>query len=170
MAAPATTTKSMGRFMAIMAWLCFFGLAGLFFNEFLTAKQEPNRGLEIDGSMRVELIRNRAGHYLAPGQINGVEVTFLLDTGATYLSIPAEVADQAGLRRGQAAAVSTANGRIRVYRTQVDEVRLGGLKRHQVEAFINPAEQGGVVLLGMSFLKYFEWRQIDDRLILTPQN
>ncbi|GGA79761.1 hypothetical protein GCM10011369_22150 [Neiella marina] len=170
MGSPATTTKSMGRLMAIMAWLCFFALAGLFFNDFLEGKQDPNRSLVIDDSMRVELIRNQAGHYLAPGQINGVDVTFLLDTGATYLSIPEDIAERAGLRRGQQAAVSTANGRIRVFRTEIDEVRLGGLQRQRVAAFINPSEQGGVVLLGMSFLKYFQWRQIDDRLILTPQN
>ncbi|MBW8190466.1 retroviral-like aspartic protease family protein [Neiella marina] len=164
------STKSMGRTMAVMAWLCFFVLAGWFFNDYLSDKQQPNRGLNLSDSQQLELVRNRAGHYIAPGEINGVAVQFLLDTGATYLSIPQHIADQAGLRQGKASVVSTANGRIRVYRTIADEVRLGGLQRRQVEAFINPAEQGGVVLLGMSFLKYFQWRQIDDRLILTPQN
>lgn len=164
------TTKTMGRTMAVLAWLCFFVLAGVFFNDYLNDKQQPNRGLSLNNSQQVELVRNRAGHYIAPGEINGVPVQFLLDTGATYLSIPQNLADQAGLQAGQPSLVSTANGRIRVYRTLVDEVRLDGLQRQRVEAFINPAEQGDVVLLGMSFLKYFQWRQIDDRLLLTPQN
>ena len=164
------STKTMGRTMAVLAWLCFFLLAGLFFNDYLSDKQQPNRDLSLTNSQQVELIRNQAGHYIAPGEINGVPVRFLLDTGATYLSIPQGLAQQAGLQQGRPSRVNTANGQIRVYRTLVDEVRLGGLRRTQVDAFINPAEQGDVVLLGMSFLKYFEWRQSGDRLVLTPQN
>ena len=39
---------------------------------------------------------NRQGHYLVNGAINGRPVTFLIDTGATYVAIPAELQQELG--------------------------------------------------------------------------
>ena len=49
----------------------------------------------------VTLKRNRAGHFEAPGQINGEPVTFLLDTGATYVAVPSELAKRLSLAPGR---------------------------------------------------------------------
>ncbi|MCM2679025.1 retropepsin-like aspartic protease family protein [Echinimonas agarilytica] len=163
-------SSGMGRIMSILAWLTFLGLIAIFFNDYLSDQDDPNRALSFDKTQQLVLKRNKSGHYIAPGEINGVRVQFLLDTGATNLSIPAHIAREAGLKKGAQSIVSTANGHIKVYQTQIDEVRLGGLSRYQVEGFINSSNQGDVVLLGMSFLKYFEWQQIGDSLMLTPQS
>lgn len=67
------------------------GSLTLFFNGFIERQQNPNRHLvEMQAGMATEVVlqRNQAGHYVAPGFINDHEVTFLLDTGATNISVP----------------------------------------------------------------------------------
>ncbi|MDT8310134.1 MAG: retroviral-like aspartic protease family protein, partial [Methylophaga sp.] len=99
--------------MTIIFWLLLMASLTLFFNGFIDQRDNPNRDLAtvaIDGNREVILDRNRAGHYVAPGKINGHEVTFLLDTGATNISVPAGIAEAAGLERGRPAMVGTANG------------------------------------------------------------
>jgi len=106
------------------------------------------------------------GHYLANGEINGRPVTFLLDTGATDISIPALLAKDLGLERGAARRYQTANGTITTYGTRLETVRLGGIVRRQVRAHINPGMRQGEVLLGMSFLKHLEMVQRGNQLTL----
>lgn len=161
------TIQKMGKSMAVLTWISFFILVGLFFHEQLESQRNPNQLLQEGTFQQVSLKRNRAGHYIAPGYLNGVQVEFLLDSGATWLSIPERIATQAGLAKQQKTWVSTANGRIQVFRTVVSEVRLGGLAQQNVEGLINPAEQGQVVLLGMNFLKHYRWEQSGDTLVLS---
>lgn len=49
------------------------------------------------GATEIELKANRQGHYLVDGTINNHSVTFILDTGATTVSISESVAQKAGL-------------------------------------------------------------------------
>ena len=163
------SSSSMGQGMTILAWISFFVVVGLFFHEQLQEKNDPNRSLAVTQGEQLILKRNRAGHYLAPGSINGIQVQFLLDSGATWLSIPSHIANKAGLTKGPEAWVNTANGEIKTFQTLVDEVSLAGLTRYQVRALINPADHQEVVLLGMNFLKHYEWHQSGDTLVLTPQ-
>jgi aspartyl protease family protein len=93
-------------------------------------------------------------------------VRFLLDTGATDVNIPAAIASRIGLSRGQAQRAMTANGTITVYRTQLDEVRLGNIALPDVRASINPHMPGDTVLLGMSFMRDLEMIQRDNTLTL----
>ncbi|BDZ74949.1 hypothetical protein GCM10025856_26680 [Methylophaga marina] len=55
--------------------------------------------------------------------------------------------------------VSTANGVVPVFQTDVDTVRLGGITLEHVDASINPHMSDGVVLLGMSFMKHLDITQ-----------
>ena len=123
-------------------------------------------GLSADGVREVVLRQNRAGHYVASGGINGQPVTFLLDTGATSVSIPASVAGRLGLKRGAAMRAHTANGTVTTYATRLDEVRLGNISLENVRADINPHMLGDEVLLGMSFLRKLEFTQRDRELTI----
>jgi aspartyl protease family protein len=105
----------------------------------------------LDGGP-VTLKRNRAGHFKAPGQINGQPVMFLLDTGATYIAVPSRLADELGLVAGRRAWFNTANGRVEGALTQLDEVILGGIRVSDVQGSISPGMENDIVLLGMSFL------------------
>lgn len=157
------------KIFTIIFWLLLMGSMTLFFNGFIEQKYNPNRhliemgeGVETD----VVLLRNQAGHYVAPGFINGYEVTFLLDTGATNISVPASVARTAGLKQGRQAMVNTANGVVPVYQTELDTVQLGAIKLQYIQAHINPHMSDDIVLLGMSFMKHLDMTQRDDTLTL----
>ncbi|WP_415903050.1 TIGR02281 family clan AA aspartic protease [Neptuniibacter sp. QD29_5] len=160
------TPKRIGQGMWAVAWVLFLGMLWLFFEEQVNDKYNPNRNLVTSSSNEVVLQQNRAGHYVAPGEINGQPVIFLLDTGATNISVPQEVADRIGLRPGLKRQVDTANGVIDVYNTELNTVTLGGISMQNVRGHINPHMDGETVLLGMSFMKYLEIIQKGNTLTL----
>jgi aspartyl protease family protein len=152
-----------GAIMTVLAWILVMGLLGAFFSGWLEKLNNPNQQvraeLRADGVREVVLQQNRAGHYVASGAINGHPVTFLLDTGATSVSVPADVARDLGLRRGAPLRARTANGTITTYATRLDEVQLGNITLENIRADINPRMHGQEVLLGMSFLRRLEFTQ-----------
>lgn len=156
--------------MVFAGWIVFLLLLTLFFNNWLERQHNPNDNVisatNGDGAVEVVLQRNRLGHYLAAGEINGRPVTFLLDTGATDVSIPQSLARHLDLHQGAPRRYQTANGTIVTYATRLDSVRLGDIVRHNVRAHINPGMQQGEVLLGMSFLKHLEMVQRGSQLTL----
>lgn len=150
-----------------LTWVIILGVFFLLFQDQLLQKNNPNHDLNITkNSESVVLQRNRQGHYIAPGIINGKPVQFLLDTGATDISIPGVVAERLKLTPGRASYANTANGTIKVYDTQLDSVALGGLSLPDIAAHINPHMQGETILLGMSFLKHLELIQRGNTLTL----
>jgi len=158
--------------MILAAWVVLLGLLAMLFSGLLERQHNPNRELQVvaDGAGRSEVVlrRNRRGHYLAPGRINGQPVLFLLDTGATNVAIPGQLAERLGLPRGSASFSVTANGTARSWQTRLQRVELGPLSMSGVEASVLPGMQGDEVLLGMSFLKHLDLQQQGDRLILRP--
>ena len=164
------TPLRIGRGMLVLGWALGIGLLALLFSGVLAQQHNPNRQLGTvlseDGAREVVLQRNRAGHYLATGHINGQRVEFLLDTGASDVSIPAELARRLGLHPGRPRLYHTANGQITAYDTRLDELALGGIALREVRASINPHMDGETILLGMSFLRHLEFTQRGDSLII----
>lgn len=160
------TPKRIGQGMWAVAWILLLAMLYLFFEDKVKEKYNPNHTLVTNSSAEVTLKRNRLGHYVAPGEINGTPVIFLLDTGATTISIPEAVAEKIGLQRGYRSEVSTANGNIDVYQSQLDDVQLGGIKLHNIRGHINPHMDGETVLLGMSFMQHLEIVQKGNTLTL----
>lgn len=159
----------MGLGMQVLAWLVLLALGVFFFGDVLDKQHNPNQSLQTnygDGVKEVVLQRNRFGHYVTSGEINGQPVTFLLDTGATGVAIPDSVAKRLGLRRGRAFATQTANGVSTSYAASLERVSVGGIALEDVQAGITPGLQMEQVLLGMSFLKHIEFTQRGDTLIL----
>lgn len=166
---PVRSQQRLGKYMIFAAWLLLLGLLTLLAQGWLERRDNPNRELayvDADGPGEVVLRRSRGGHYVAPGHINGEPVRFLLDTGATDVNIPAEVAERIGLQAGAPIRARTANGIITVYRTRLDSVRLGSIELRGVSASINPRMPGDTVLLGMSFMRDLELVQRGDTLTL----
>lgn len=116
-----------------------------------------------DGRALVVVQRDRSGHYLAEGTINGQAVRFLLDTGATDVAISERLARSLGLDFGPRVTVMTAAGPAPAWVTRLPEVSLGGLSRANVRAMITPG-LGEEALLGMSFLKHYSLRQEGETL------
>lgn len=166
--------RTIGRGMLIVCFALGLAALTLFFDGRLENQINPNRrpqySEDAGGAREVVLRRNRQGHYVSAGEINGVPVTFLLDTGATDVAIPAAVARRARLARGAAGRASTANGTVTVWSTEVNELVLGNIVLNDVAASITPSMEGDTILLGMSALRQVEFSQRGANLTLrhTP--
>ncbi|MBF7730203.1 retropepsin-like aspartic protease family protein [Pseudomonas sp. N040] len=155
--------------MLIIAWLVALLLAAWLFGNWEDGRRNPNQAPQSrhgEGFIEVQLASGKGGHYLLDGQINGSGVTFLLDTGATQVAIPLEVAETLGLQKGAPIRVHTANGSATGWRTSIQSLQLGDIRLQQVAAIIVPKMPGGQVLLGMSALKQLEFTQRDGSLVL----
>lgn len=156
--------------MQALAWVSLLAFGVFFFGDLLEERYNPNQSVdtqrEADGTRTVVLERNRFGHYVTNGVINGQPVTFMLDTGATTVAVPAQLARRLQLERGRAVQFHTANGISRGYAARLDEVGVGGIVLRDVAAGITEGLQGEEVLLGMSFLKHIEFTQRGDTLTL----
>lgn len=155
--------------MLALAWLTLFGLAYWFFDDWEKRQANPNRELALRSQGgEVALERNRAGQYVAEGEINGSRVVFLLDTGATQVALSTRLAKRLGAPLGGVVTVRTANGTVTGYQTRLERVRLGPIEMRDVAALASAGIDDDTVLLGMSFLKRIEFTQSGDRLILRP--
>ncbi len=165
-------TGRIGTAMTVAGWLLLLGLLILLFGNHSKRQAHPNQQLNsrsVNGLVEIRLLQNRQGHYIADGQINGQPVTFMLDTGATLISVPLGLANRLALRPGPAIDVQTANGSISVHLTRLDKVSLGDIERHDLRATINPYMDDDMILLGMEFLKDLRLEQRNDALIITQQ-
>jgi aspartyl protease family protein len=159
-----------GKAMLIAAWVVGLALLVLFFSNLLEHQRNPNRDLALEvgaaGLPQVVLQRNRMGHYVAAGSINGVPVTFLLDTGATSVALPMDLARRLQLTMRPGGVSKTANGLVQTWSTRLSTVSLGGLTARNVHAVVMPNMPGDEVLLGMSYLRRFEMIQRGDTMTL----
>jgi aspartyl protease family protein len=162
--------KRMGTVMQALAWLVLLGLGVFLFGDILDKQYKPNQSVQTryaeEGVREVVLQRNKFGHYVTAGKINGLAVTFMLDTGATGVAIPEAVANDLGIPRGRAFQTQTANGLSTSYAANLELVSVGGIELQDVQAGIAPGLQTEQILLGMSFLKHIEFSQRGDTLIL----
>ncbi|MCW9024496.1 MAG: retroviral-like aspartic protease family protein [Gammaproteobacteria bacterium] len=109
--------------------------------------------VEVKGEASIWPVR---GMYVTTGTINGHPVTFMVDTGATWISMSGQHAKRLGIDyrvNGKRRRVSTANGVIPVFVVNLDRVKVGDIELHHVEAAVADADTGSEILLGMSFLQ-----------------
>ena len=119
----------------------------------------------------VTLAADSRGHFVVDGQVNGAHVRFLVDTGATFVSLPSGDAARLGidLRSARRGISQTANGPVTVYRTTLESVTVGGVTLYNVEAAIHDSRGLDIALLGMSFLNRTEMRRDGGSLTLTKR-
>jgi aspartyl protease family protein len=152
-----------------MLWVAAIGLLGALYLLFSMLEDGGGAGtvssVDPSGAAMVVLEQDRSGHYEAEGTINGRPVTFLVDTGATDVSLPESAARALGLEFGPRVKVMTAAGPADAWVTRLEEVTVGGISRKNVRATITTGEFNGI-LLGMSFLKHYSLQQQDGRLVI----
>jgi aspartyl protease family protein len=167
------STRKLGNTFTWLGWIIGFFLLALLFQKLLDQQNNPNRAVKTltgDGFYEIELQRNRYGHYVLDGEINRQKVTFLIDTGATTTSIPEDISERLGLRKGLSMQVETANGTTTAYRTRLDSLNIGLIEFNDVLASINPGFDSDEILLGMNILKNLELVQRGETMIIrTPQ-
>ncbi len=123
---PTREHDNAGKFgsgMTIAAWIIVLALATLYFDRFLDQQHNPNQRVDTIDTKDARLVtlqRNRQGHYVTTGEINGAKVQFLLDTGATDVSIPEKIARVLHLQKGPEVEAITANGVVVVYMTMLN--------------------------------------------------
>jgi len=150
-----------------MLWIAAIGLLGGLYLLFSMLEKGGKTVSTRDhnGAAMVVLEQDRNGHYEAQGTINGQPVTFLVDTGATDVSMPESAARALDLAFGPRVTVMTAAGPADAWVTRLDEVTVGGIRRENVRATITGGNFDGI-LLGMSFLKHYSLQQQDGRLVI----
>lgn len=122
------------------------------------------------GGTRIVLPMGPGGHFSSAGSINGRPVVFLVDTGASLVSIGQSEADRIGLdyRAGPRGMVQTANGAVPVHGVRLATLRIGDVQVYDVQAVVLPAQMPQV-LLGNSFLGRFQMRRDHDTMTLDKR-
>lgn len=132
---------------------------------------QVNLGTPADGGgARIVLTAGSGGHFITDGAINGHAARFLVDTGATYVSMGAAEAERLGIdfRKGQRGVSSTANGQIVVYRVSLASVRVGDVNIYNVDALVSQLPMD-YVLLGNSFLTRFQMKRENETMTLVKR-
>lgn len=119
---------------------------------------------------KVTLMADGAGHFYTTGSINGVSVRFLVDTGATFVSIGASDARRIGIdtSRGQQGMSNTANGVTQVTKIKLDKVQVGEVTLLNVDGVVHSNELP-IALLGMSFLNRMEMQREGSTMTLKKR-
>jgi aspartyl protease family protein len=118
----------------------------------------------------VALAPDSSGHFITDGMVNGAHVRFMVDTGATFVSIPISEAARLGIdyQKGQPGYAVLADGRrVASYRVVLDSVTIGDVTLFNVEGALSQGT--GIPLLGMSFLSRTEIRREGQNRTLTKR-
>jgi len=123
------------------------------------------------GTQSVVLKSSRDGHFVTAGQINGQTVQFIVDTGASFITLGMSDAKRLSINYlgGQRVAMSTANGVVAAYHVKLDEVRVGTVTLNNVDGIVQPEASMPVVLLGMSFLNRMEMKRDGETMTLKKR-
>ncbi len=115
------------------------------------------------GGREIVLTAGSGGHFTTAGTINGKQVRFVVDTGATLVAMGRDDAQRLGidLSTAQRGMTQTANGAVPVHVVTLTSVRVGDVELANVGAVVLPQSMP-VVLLGNSFLSRFQMRRDND--------
>lgn len=108
-------------------------------------------------AQKVRVIADAQGMYQSSGSINGVPVRFLLDTGATLVSINEAHAKQIGIdyeRLGTRGSSVTASGVANIWLVKLSRVTLGEIELRNIDAAVHSGRFPPIALLGNSFLSH----------------
>ena len=117
----------------------------------------------------ITLYADSNGFFHAAGSINGVAVTFLVDTGANTVAINSATAKRVGVdfTKGRAGTARTASGYARTYGVKLDSVKIGDIVLRSVDAGVIDGPQPETPLLGMSFLGALDMKREGNKMELT---
>ena len=151
----AASTTRRGAFWIVLFWLALGFALYAGFSHFEQARQ-AKRAPFTTGSGELVIPRPPDGHFRLPGTVNGHPVEFLVDTGASLVTVSARFAQQAGLSGGRSVTFHTANGPMpgRVLEdvaVSADPFAVGGVR---VGVGLDTG-QASTALLGQSFLSKF---------------
>lgn len=133
--------------------------------EYIQNEIEPS---EVIGVGTVDLLQTRDGHYFSSGTINGTPAVFMIDTGATLVSISTELASRSGIQNCIPHTAITGNGKVNACKATASELAFGRFKLKDVEVMVMPNMPGNA-LLGMNVLRNFHIEQADKVMRITSR-
>lgn len=121
-------------------------------------------------SGEIVLTAGSGGHFHTVGQINGKAAAFMVDTGATKVSMGQAEAERLGVdyKAGTRGLAETANGRVPVYAVTLNSLRVGDVEVANVDALVLPMEMPHI-LLGNSFLTRFSMKRENEVMRLEKR-
>jgi aspartyl protease family protein len=158
-----------------LAWIAIFGAGFILFTfrdnlgwvaERLKAEAV---GTPVQQGRETRIPMAIDGHFWVNGRLNGHDVKFLVDSGATTTTIDRGTAKAAGIQMSprRDLFVRTGNGVIRVASGRADELTIGGITRQNVALEI--ADNDDLNVLGMNYLSSLSRWGVERRwLILVP--
>ena len=152
-------------FWFLVFWMLAMAVMYLAMQHFL----KPSRAQVMeDGSVRIE--RGMDGHFRVRGYVNDQPVMFMVDTGATSVSITDALATRAGLEGGEKVRFRTANGEREGRMVTADVVRVASLSVRNVRVGTGyTGEDSDDALLGQNFLRFFDVQMSGDEMLLSPR-
>jgi aspartyl protease family protein len=146
----------------LVFWCVVMGLLYLLMTHFLRPAQSQ---LLTNGDLVIE--RSRDGHFYAMGTVNGREAKFIVDTGASVVSVREEFAQQAGITGGTLTTFHTANGPLNGRLVQGVTVAVGPVSVSNVRVGVGlVGGENTDGLLGQSFLSKFEITINEKKMVL----
>jgi aspartyl protease family protein len=115
-----------------------------------------------------EIKADDRGHFITRAEIDGSDITVMVDTGASVIALSYEDADEIGLRPSSLTydtPVMTANGQINAARVTLRRVEIDGVRVQDVAGMVLPAGSMNGSLLGMSFLSHLRSFRVEDGLL-----
>ena len=163
------TTARLGAFAIAAVWLAVAGVLYLVFEQIEQKRQASLKPYALSSGDLV-IPRQRDGHFHVEGEVNRQPVRFLVDTGASHVSVSQALATQAGLPAGQSITLHTANGQRPGQLVRSVPVRAGHLVLNDASVTVGltgmPPEQA---LLGQAFLKHFDVEIRRDEMVLRQR-
>jgi aspartyl protease family protein len=121
-----------------------------------TVEEDDTAASQTSSGMRTLVLKaGHNGHFQVSAHFNGRPVDSLIDTGASAVALPLEVARSAGIAPSRSAytvRVRTANGVALAAPVRLREMRLGSIRMKNVEALVMPEGALQIPLIGMSAL------------------
>jgi len=154
--------------IAAAVWLGLVGVGYVVFERMSSPQAELIDCQQGRDGAELVLGASRDGHFYIDGELNGTPMRFMVDTGASYVSVDREVATEAGIRGGQPAVFNTAAGQVQGMVARGQRLRLGCLQLPDVVVAVNSG-LGRVGLLGQNVLRRFEVVQTREQLRLRAR-
>ncbi|MCV0395804.1 MAG: TIGR02281 family clan AA aspartic protease [Rhizobiaceae bacterium] len=121
---------------------------------------------------KVRIEPDGRGHWTGEFRMNGTRIQGLVDTGATLVAINRSTAARLGIRPTAADfvhEVGTANGKARAAAVMIDEIEIGRIRVHDVQAVVLEDRALSVTLVGMSFLSKLRRFETDAGVLLMER-
>jgi len=145
-------------FTIVLAWIAIFAAGFVLFtfrDNFGWVAQRLKAeavGTPVQQGKETRIPMAIDGHFWVDAKVNGQDVKFLVDSGATMTTIDRDTASKAGIQVSPRADqfVRTGNGIIRVSSGRADEIQVGGISRQGVG--VQVADNDDLNVLGMNYL------------------